>query len=80
MKIIAKTRTGSEYLYDPRTAHAVSNRSAEFIKSVVNTVEYKLKENEIWHVYDIDKYDAAFDYAQYQRFSVYRGIVKEIWS
>ena len=77
MKIIAKTYKGKEYLYIPRTARKVSARSAEKILKVVNDYKFLLDEskNEIWHVYDVDEYDAAYYYAGRQAFTIRNGIV-----
>lgn len=41
MKIIAKTRIGSEYLYSASSARKVSARSAETILKVVNEMRWK---------------------------------------
>lgn len=77
MKIIAKTIIGNEFLYSAKSARKVSAKSAEKILSVVN--EHKsllgLKENEIFHIYDVNEYDDAFYYAQKQSFIIRNGIV-----
>jgi len=75
MKIIAKTRIGSEYLYSASSARKVSARSAETILKVVNEMRWRLKDGETWHIYDVDEYSAAYDYAQYQAFTIRNGIV-----
>lgn len=75
--IIAKTRPGQEYLYSPATAHKVSKASADYICKVCNHYNFKLKEGECWHVYEVGMYETAYDYAQYQKFTVRNGIVKE---
>ena len=77
MKIIAKTTVGHEFFYNPRTARKVSDRSADYICKVVNEYKFLLDtgRNECWHVYDIDKYDTAYDYAMFQSFTVRNGIV-----
>lgn len=75
MKVIAKTIKGREFMYNPRSARKVSERSALKILSIVNEYKWNLKDGEIWHLYDVDQYDAAFDYAQYQSFTIRKGIV-----
>ena len=80
MTIIAKTRTGREYMYIPRTARKVSKKSANAICDIVNKYKYLLDTDrcECWHVYEISEYDAAFDFAQYQSFTMRNGIVKAV--
>ena len=80
MKIIAKTIKGKEFMYYPKTARKVSERSAETILKAVNQHKFLLdtKENEIWHIYEIDKYDQAYIFAQYQAFTIRKGIVKAV--
>ena len=77
MKIIAKTVKGKEFLYNPKTARKVSARSAEKILDAVNAHKSMLgaAENEIFHIYDIDKYDTAYEYAQKQAFIIRNGYV-----
>lgn len=77
MTIVAITHPGQEYLYYSRSAHKVSKASASYILKVLNQYKHKLHDGECWHVYTVDRYDNAFDYAMYQRFSVRNGIVKE---
>lgn len=76
MKIVAITKKGIEYVYSARTAHFVSERSANKICEVLNEYRFKIKGDEIWYVYDVDQYDMAYDYAMMQKFSVRKGIVK----
>lgn len=75
--ILAITHPGSEYLYYSLSAHKVSKASAQLICKVCNQYKFKLKEGECWHVYEVGLYDGAYDYAQYQRFTVRKGIVTE---
>lgn len=76
MKIVAITKKGIEYVYSVRTAHFVSERSANKICDVLNEYRFKIKGDEVWYVYDVDRYDTAYDYAMMQKFSVRKGIVK----
>ena len=64
MFIISKTIKGKEYVYS--TKHSILCKSkeqarklAEFMNNNNNSAigDFKLKENEIWYVYEIDKYD-----------------------
>ena len=77
MKILAKTVQGREYMYSARSARKVSARSAQYILNVVNKAGFLLdrEKGEIWHIYDIDEYDTAYDYALFQSFTVRKGIV-----
>lgn len=54
-----------------------SARSAETILKIVNEYKFLLDEtkNETWHIYEIDKYDMAYQYAQFQAFTIRKGIV-----
>lgn len=80
MKILAKTHKGSEFCYNARSARAVSERSAGKILEIVNKYNFQIKpeNNEIWHIYDVDQYDRAFEIAQYQKFTIRNGIVKAV--
>ena len=78
MLVIAKTYKGKEYIYSEKTSHAVSANSAEKILNVLNTVRWNLNDGQIWHIYDVDVWDNAFSYAQCQKFTIRKGIVKEI--
>ena len=77
MFIIAKAVKGAEYAYNPKSARKVSKKSANQICEIVNKYKFLLgtKDNEIWHVYEIDKYSLAYDFAQYQSFTIRNGIV-----
>lgn len=64
MYIISKTIKGQEYLYSNK--HSIlcksekqANQLAKHLNEHNNdtTGDFKLKDNEIWHVYKIDKYD-----------------------
>lgn len=77
MLILAITNEGQEFIYNARSARAVSKNSASKICDIVNEYKYKLKAGQKWHVYDVDKYDIAFDYATRQAFKIRRGIVSD---
>lgn len=75
MKVIAKSVKDHEYLYSAQSARKVSARSAEKILKVLNEMKWNLKENEVWHIHEVDQYDNAYYFAQYQSFTIRNGIV-----
>lgn len=75
MKVIAKAKIGSEFIYNAASARKVSERSAQKILAVVNEMKWRLNDGETWHIYDVDEYDNAFYYAQRQAFTIRKGIV-----
>ena len=75
MKVIAKSIKGREFIYDASSARKVSERSAEKILKVVNDMRWHLKDNEVWHIHDVDSYDNAYYYAQNQAFTIRNGVV-----
>jgi hypothetical protein len=69
MIIIAKTQNGREYLYSNKTAVLCkSNEQAQALADFLNehnaTAQgnFKLKDGEKWHTYEIDKYSAQPPY------------------
>lgn len=78
MYILALTQKGAEFIYNLSTAHQVSKNSAEKIKDTLNQLKYKIKnEGQIWFTYEVDKFDTAYSYAMFQRFTIRNGIIKE---
>ena len=73
MMILAISVQGKEFLYNPKTAHAVSKT----IKIILNKMSWRLKENETWFIHDIDEYSTAYDYAETQKFTIRKGLVTE---
>lgn len=64
MFIISKTIKGKEFVYSTRHSILCSNKKqAEKLAEHLNTHnedtqgDFKLKDNEIWYIYEIDKYD-----------------------
>ena len=64
MFIISKTIKGKEFLYSKRHSILCKNEKqakelSDFLNSHNDTTlgNFKLKENEIYHVYEIDEYD-----------------------
>ena len=76
-KIIAKSVPGREFLYSPRSAHHVSKASANKILTVLNRTRYDLKDGEIWHVFDVDRFEYEGCLAYTQSFTIRNGIVSE---
>ena len=76
MTIIAKTQPGREFIYNAKSAHKVSKASAAYICKICNEYKYRLNNDEKWHVYEIDAYDAAADIATIQHGRVCKGTVK----
>ena len=78
MKIIAKAIKGSEFFYDVRTAHKVPQKYAEKVADALNGIGYKLNDKQVWHVYDVGSYEAAYLYAEGQRFTYGKTGIKRI--
>ena len=77
MTILAKAIEGREFIYSVRSAHAVPAKSAEKIRDIANSVRYQLDDGEVWYLFDIDQYCAAYDFALLQKFTIRNGIVKD---
>lgn len=77
MKVIAKSCKGHEQFYISKSAHSVSARSLDYVLRVLNECKYNLADNEVWYVHEIDRYDNAYDLAMVQKFTVYKGVVKD---
>lgn len=65
MYIISKAIKGQEFLYSTRYSILCKNKTeAEILAEHLTkynedaAADFKLKNNEVWHVYEIDKYDA----------------------
>ena len=77
MLVVAMSCKDHEFLYKPSTAHKVSKASAQKICDILNQYKYRLVGNSVWHIHEVGMYEDAYDYAQYQRFTIRKGIVKE---
>ena len=77
MKIVAKTIKGQEFFYNPITAHKVPDSSANKICDALNAARYDLLEKQVWFVYTVDMYDTAYSFGEMQKFSIYKGKVRE---
>lgn len=77
MLVLAMSAKGHEFMYDAKTARKVSKASAQKICDIVNEHKflYSCHPGCVWHIHEVDKYDRAFDYAQFQSFTIRNGIV-----
>ena len=80
MLVLAMSKKDSEYLYIARTACKVSKASAKTICDILNKCQFAYSKHpgSVWYIHEVDKYDTAFDYAQYQKFTIRKGIVKYV--
>lgn len=77
MTIVAQAHKGQEYMYTINTAHKVSAEKANKIAELLNQANYMLPPDKVWFVYEVDRYDTAYDYAQFQRFEYgKRGLIR----
>ena len=74
MKLIAKTRNGTEFFHSKQNAYFVPDASADTICKIMNDVRFRLQnEDEVWFVYD---YDYSQEFYVTGRLSIYKGQVK----
>ena len=69
-KFIAITKTGADYMYNPRTAHAVPASRVSIILDLLNRSRFMLKDGEQWHAYETGGGEV---YAAMQRFGFRSG-------
>ena len=81
MKILAIAEKGREFIYAPKTAHKVNAAKAEKVAAILNECGYMLTDaaRYTWHVYDVDRYDNAYVYAQYQKFTYGKTGLKRVF-
>ena len=77
-KMIAKAVKGKEFIYSRESAHSVSERSANAICDALNEIRYKLKDDEVWHVFDCGWYEREYTGASYQKFARRNGKLVEV--
>ena len=70
MIVIAKTINGREFFHSVREMYEAPKTSASKICDVMNTVRFRLKEGEAWHIYD------EYMYEPQGRLSIRKGVVK----
>lgn len=73
MTILALSAKDQEFLYQPKTAHAVSKTSAGKIRDALNNAGYKTTPDSVWYIHEVNEYDNAFYYAEYQRFTLHKN-------
>ncbi len=79
MTIVAKSIKGHEFVYTPKTAHKVSKASANLICKALNDNKFMLyDDDEVWFVHEVDQYDSASGYAEYQKFTVRNGAIRRV--
>ena len=81
-KIIAKSINGQEYLYSEKYCYSVSAKKAKIICDTLNSLQWQLRSNEIWHIYDLDELDYKYTNAVFQQLIAgKKGIrIKYHWS
>jgi hypothetical protein len=68
-KFIAIAPKGAEYLYRRSSMIAVPKSSAIKIMTTLNNLRYKLKDGEVWHVYDNDWYSNDYIDGEIKRYN-----------
>ena len=74
--ILAITHPGREYSYKLFTAHSVPKSSANRIRDALNAARFRLKDGEIWHVYELSKWDLC--HMTPPSFRINRGRIQEV--
>lgn len=77
MIVLAKSCQGAEYLYSPKSAHAVPKPSAQKIMDALNESRYDLRDGQVWHLHEVCGLDDASFYAERQKFSIRKGAICE---
>ena len=78
--VLVKCVKDREYMYSPASAHYVATRkAAALIADALNKIAYDLDTLHVWRPMECDKYDTAYSYAEYQRFTLNRdtGAIRE---
>lgn len=76
MYIVSKAVKGKEFTYSLYHSFQVSKAAKEIICKALNDSRYMLKDNETWHIYEIDKYDNVYDIVKNQYMRLYKNKVK----
>lgn len=77
MIVLAKSIQGAEYLYSPKSAHAVPKSSARKIMDALNNAKYDLRDGQVWHLHEVGGLDDASFYAERQSFGIRKGSIYE---
>ena len=75
-KIIAKTIKGKEFAYSRTESYRVSTKMANKICEALNGAKWRLKNEEIWKVYEVDPYTLDTLNALFDRITVRNGKLK----
>lgn len=75
MYIIAKSIKGQEFFYNLDSAHKVSKNASKKILKTLNDIKWTLKDNEVWFIHEVDRYDNA--YYTDKKFTLRKGVLKE---
>ena len=79
MIVLAKAEKGAEFLYIASSCHEVSKASADVICKALNDAKYDLKDGQVWHKFtDFCQYSGGWTYALGQKFTRYKGRIREI--
>lgn len=80
MLVAALSQKGHEFMYLPQTARKVSKASGQKICDIANEVNFLFSAHPgyVWHLHEVDQYDAACDFAQFQKFTIRNGVVKSV--
>ena len=80
-KFVALAIPGREFWYSSNSAHAVPAASAEYICKILNQYKFKGADgvNRVWHIYECEGYDDIRLPLSFQKFTVRKGIVKEVF-
>ena len=78
--VVVKCEKGREFLYSAASAHHVATKkAAAIIADELNKIDYDLKAGQVWRLMECDKYNTAYDYAEFQKFTLNRetGAIRE---
>ena len=80
MLVAALSVKGQEFFYKANTARKVSRASGQKIVDIANECQFLFSAypGHVWYLHEVDQYDVAFDFAQYQKFTIRNGIVKSV--
>ena len=79
MIVLAKAILGKEFFYEFSSCHEVSKASADMICKALNDAKYDLKDSEVWHKFtDFCQYSNGWTFALGQKFTRYKGRIREI--
>lgn len=77
MTVIAIAKMGQEFMYKTSTAHSVNEKKADLIIKALNKIGYKLQPGEVWHKYNVAKWENAGVYGETQKFTLGKSGLKE---